>query len=224
MIGRDGERDFGADSEQPGCIVVATTSAELNKQCRTALSDFGNVLCVTDWNELKRLVSEFSIALLIFDLSQSEPSASIDIEKLLRRYSMLRVLVIIEKCEDEIALSLLRAGASGYCERGSVPREVAKAFRMIEDGELWAERRVVSQLLNELRGGVEDNHISSEVVEVLTPREKEITRLVSEGLCQKSIANHLAISQYTVRNHLRKIFDKTGVSSSLQLALLAKSA
>jgi DNA-binding NarL/FixJ family response regulator len=93
---------------------------------------------------------------------------------------------------------------------------------LIEDGEIWAERRVVSQLLNELRGGINKPEVF-EVVEKLTPREKDITRLVSEGMCQKSIANHLDISENTVRNHLRNIFDKTGVSSRLQLALLVKA-
>lgn len=223
MKERDGPRRFSADSEQPGFIGIATTSAELYLQCRSALSAFGSVRCVTDWREMTSLVSEIPITLLIVDRNLPGLSGSGGIEKLLRCYPMLRVLVVIDKSEDEPALSLLRAGVSGYCERGNVRGEVAKAFRVIVDGELWAERRVVSQLLNELRGGIKKKPDLIEVVHKLTPREKDITRLVSEGMCQKSIASHLAISQYTVRNHLRNIFDKTGVSSRLQLALLVKN-
>lgn len=223
MMERDGERRTGADSEQTGIIVVATTSAELYIQCHASLSAFGNVRCVTDGKELSRVVSEVPITLLIVDLSQPDLLEAGDIEALLQRCATLRVLVLVEKSDDEIALSLLRAGVCGYCQRDNVKREMIKAFRVIEEGEIWGERRVVSQLLNELRGGIKKKPGISEVVEKLTPREKDITQLVSEGMCQKSIANHLSISQHTVRNHLRNIFDKVGVSSRLQLALLVKS-
>jgi DNA-binding CsgD family transcriptional regulator len=55
----------------------------------------------------------------------------------------------------------------------------------------------------------------------LTPRELEITALVAEGCANKEVASLCKISDETVKHHLKNIFDKTGVSSRLELAVFA---
>jgi DNA-binding CsgD family transcriptional regulator len=61
--------------------------------------------------------------------------------------------------------------------------------------------------------------------EVLTPRERQIASMVAEGCADKVIARRLAISEYTVREHLRRVFHKANVSKRAALAsLLAGSA
>ena len=56
----------------------------------------------------------------------------------------------------------------------------------------------------------------------LTPREAEIVRAIGDAMTNKDIAVHFGISEYTVKHHLTKIFDKVGVDSRLELAMFAK--
>jgi len=60
-----------------------------------------------------------------------------------------------------------------------------------------------------------------QILDPLTKREHEVLALVAEGLTNGQIADHLVISENTVQNHLRSIFDKLGVSSRLQAVLRA---
>lgn len=67
-----------------------------------------------------------------------------------------------------------------------------------------------------LRSGVRSGHPTS-----LSPREQEIVQLVSHGYANKTIAHKLAISQHTVNTHVRRIFDKMGVSSRAEMVAYA---
>ena len=57
----------------------------------------------------------------------------------------------------------------------------------------------------------------------LTPREREVVRLVADGMRNQEIALHLNLSEHTVRNYLIRIFDKLGISSRVELVLYAFS-
>jgi DNA-binding NarL/FixJ family response regulator len=216
-------QELHGGNEEREFSVIATASASLSVKCHSLLSAYGDIYCVTHRNDLEQYLSPPPAILLVVDLNLPGLSGVSGIETLLRGYPALPVLVITDKVDDETALALLRSGVSGYCPTEKMEKELAKALQVILDGEIWAERRIVSRLLNEMRSrGGPRAPVTAELVEKLTPRERDITKLVSEGLCQKSIANYLDISENTVRNHLRNIFDKTRVSSRLQLALLVK--
>lgn len=59
---------------------------------------------------------------------------------------------------------------------------------------------------------------------LLTPREEEVVRLVSEGLSNKDISVQLSISEHTVRNYLYRVFDKMKISSRIELILQSRSS
>jgi DNA-binding NarL/FixJ family response regulator len=63
--------------------------------------------------------------------------------------------------------------------------------------------------------------VSPALDSILTPREVDVVRAISRGLMNQEIANELGISAQTVRHHLKSIFAKLGLSSRLELALLA---
>lgn len=216
-------KELHGNNEAQKFSVIATASANLSLKCHRLLSRYGEIHCVTHESNLAEHLDPPSAFLLIVDINLPGLTGVSGIQALLRRYPMLPILVITDIADDETALSLLRAGVSGYCPVKKVDKDLEKACEVILDGEIWAERRIVSRLLNEIRTrSGSSGPPSSGIAEKLTPREWDITQLVSEGLCQKSIASYLDISEHTVRNHLRSIFDKTGVSSRLQLALLVK--
>ena len=99
-----------------------------------------------------------------------------------------------------------------------------KAIRTVMSGEYWIGRESVSDIIQTLRDLAyfirterrKDNF-------GLTPRELEIVRALSAGDTNKDIAKRFSISEQTVKHHLTNIFNKTGVSQRLELALFALS-
>ncbi|HEX4921578.1 MAG TPA: response regulator transcription factor, partial [Candidatus Bathyarchaeia archaeon] len=116
----------------------------------------------------------------------------------------------------------LQLGARGVMLKGSPTEILLKAIQTVMAGGYWVGRERVANLVQYLRDLMQS---SGEEVRRrrygLTPRELEIVSAVVAGYSNKEIAAHLKISQDTVKHHLSNIFDKTGVSTRVELALLA---
>lgn len=114
--------------------------------------------------------------------------------------------------------ALMRLGIRGYANAHINARLLAKAVRVIRQGEVWVGRRLMQHLIEELTHQAPPHP----VLDDLTPRELEVAGLVAKGLCNKRVASQLAVSERTVKAHLTAIFRKTGVGDRLALALLVK--
>jgi DNA-binding NarL/FixJ family response regulator len=115
---------------------------------------------------------------------------------------------------DEAAL---RAGARGFVHKDASADVVVRAVRAVAAGELWFEPR----LLAAAKAGAPRAQAVPEPFASLTERERDIVRLVGEGLRNEEIARRLGITDKTVRNHLTGVFDKIGVSGRLELVVWA---
>ncbi|WP_243090882.1 helix-turn-helix transcriptional regulator [Thermus neutrinimicus] len=105
----------------------------------------------------------------------------------------------------EQATQALRLGYKGYLYPEQGLEVLAQALRKVAEGEIWAERRVVAQVVGE-------------PIPQLSPREKEVAALAALGLSNKEIAQELGISERTVKAHLSAVFQKAGVKRRSQLA------
>ena len=114
----------------------------------------------------------------------------------------------------------LQLGAKGYLTKTLTRADLLKAIRSTHAGELWAERRVLTQTLEDLLERLNNLHGSiRDAREILTEREQEVVRWVIQGMTNKEIASQLGISEKTVKTHLSNIFSKLKVSKRLQLLL-----
>lgn len=124
-----------------------------------------------------------------------------------------KVLILSEFSEAEFMVKVLQLGAKGYLSNSLAPKDLVKAIRATEAGEIWAERKVVTEALESLRQKVQAmNLLPSEIQEVLTDREYEISKWVIQGMTNKEIAAQLGISDKTVKTHLSNIFNKLKIS------------
>jgi DNA-binding NarL/FixJ family response regulator len=99
-------------------------------------------------------------------------------------------------------------------------KDVARAIRATYNGEIWADRKVLTQVLENLYRKVHGiNAPLPETKETLTDREQEIVRWVIQGMTNKEIAARLGISDKTVKSHLSNIFSKLRISRRLELTL-----
>jgi DNA-binding NarL/FixJ family response regulator len=132
-----------------------------------------------------------------------------------------KVLVFSSANEDNFIVEALQHGAMGYLLKTATQQDLIKAIRITQAGEIWAERRVLTQVLDRMRlklGQLEKRPI--EVGEQLTEREREIVQWVIQGMTNKEIAVRLGISEKTVKSHLHSIFGKLKVSRRVQLLRL----
>jgi len=124
-----------------------------------------------------------------------------------------KVLILSGFSEAEFMVKVLQLGAKGYLSNSLVPKDLVKAIRATKAGEIWAERKVVTEALEGLRQKMQAMNLPlSEIQEVLTDRECEIVKWVIQGMTNKEIAAQLGISDKTVKTHLSNIFSKLKIS------------
>jgi DNA-binding NarL/FixJ family response regulator len=117
---------------------------------------------------------------------------------------------------EEEAVALVEAGARGAFLKTAVPALFIKCAHKVADGEIWLPKKQVAEIARRL------SEHGTRPVDTLTLREKlVISCLVREGWRNREIAQHLSITEQTVKNHLRSIYDKIGVSDRVELVLYA---
>jgi DNA-binding NarL/FixJ family response regulator len=158
--------------------------------------------------------------LLLLDLQLSRTARVQDIAQLHKASPATRIVAFAEPCDEDFELALFRAGVRGVCAR-DVPSDVlSKIVNAALEGELWIRRALVPKLLDGMVTDFDETSGCTGRFALLTPRESEIARLISQGVSNKRIARHLAIAEQTVKGHLTAIFRKFGVMDRTKLALL----
>jgi DNA-binding NarL/FixJ family response regulator len=130
------------------------------------------------------------------------------------------IKVIILSVSDNVGdlFTAIQYGAQGYLLKNMDPDDWLQYLRSIVDGSCGAIRDLAGKLLYQFR---ERDLQNTPAISSLTPREKEILLLVSEGLTNKQIAEDLFISENTVKNHIKNLLEKLGLENRVQLASYA---
>lgn len=129
-----------------------------------------------------------------------------------------RVIILTAAISESAILRAIQLGARGVVLKEVATRQLLTDIGRVMRGEYVVGEEVMGNLVGALR---RPDVAQSSRRFSLTPRESEIVAAVVGGRSNKDIAVHLSISVQTVKHHLTSIFDKTGVSSRLELALFA---
>jgi DNA-binding NarL/FixJ family response regulator len=120
--------------------------------------------------------------------------------------------------EEEKVTSALEAGASGYVLKDAEAEEVAAAVRAAYAGEVHLDPAVARLLAQRMR---DRKSPKDELAEPLTEREKDVLRLLGQGMSNKEIGAALFITERTARTYVSNILGKLGLASRTQAALYA---
>jgi DNA-binding NarL/FixJ family response regulator len=171
--------------------------------------------CSTSTEALQWLSrSEVNVVLLDFDLGNEKGSQFISAAR--RAAYTAKILVVtagMNVMESSIALKM---GASGIVFKHNSPGILAMAIRLVDQGEMWVDQRVIQQMAEQSLQGSQQN-----LPGTLTPREDQVLWGVFEGLSNKEIAAKLRISETSVKATLQQLFQKTGVRTRSQLVRIA---
>jgi two-component system, NarL family, nitrate/nitrite response regulator NarL len=208
-------------------LVVADDHPIVRDGLRRLLEEDPNYTVVgqaQDGAEAIQLVRQLKPDILLLDLSMPKLPGM----EALRELSVqegskpVRIIVLTAAIEKSQIVEALQLGARGVVLKDAATELLLKAVQTVLDGEYWAGRERVSNLvryLDTLTQSAQDEKKPSPFG--LTPRELEIISTIVAGFQNKEIAGYWKIGEDTVKHHLRNIFDKTGVSSRLELALFA---
>jgi DNA-binding NarL/FixJ family response regulator len=126
-------------------------------------------------------------------------------------YPNVGVVVLSGHDEQQFIFDALKAGASGYLLKTADLDEVVSTVRSVAAGQAKIDPTVAARVLDEFQSYQKAE--VSEVFQPLTPREREILSLMSEGLPNKTIAARLSISERTVTTHVANIYSKLQVNN-----------
>ncbi|HAG43622.1 MAG TPA: DNA-binding response regulator [Clostridium sp.] len=126
-----------------------------------------------------------------------------------------KTLILTTFDEDEYIKDALKHGAMGYLLKNNSPEKIKNAIYTVVNGNIVLQDTIINKIISHDK----ENQVNFTKNNKFTEREKEIIKLISEGLSNKEIALNLYISEGTVKNYISSILDKTCLNHRTQIAI-----
>ena len=134
----------------------------------------------------------------------------------------VRVLILTTFDLDEYVLSALRAGASGFLLKDVPPEDLVDAIKVVAAGDALLAPSVTRRLLDRFAASLPDPAAARPAaLDTLTARELEVLGLVARGMSNAEIAEHLVVSETTVKTHVGRLLFKLDLRDRVQAVVLA---
>jgi DNA-binding NarL/FixJ family response regulator len=206
---------------EPVRVVIADDHAAYRASIRVLLSGSGDVEVIgeaADGVEALRLATTLHPDVMLMDLSMPTGSGLEATRRIAEAAPDVAVLVLTMHDEDHLIAAALRSGARGYALKGARRDELLREIRAVSQGEAVFGPSVARRLSGLVAGR------EATAFPGLTDREHQVLDLMSQGLDNTSIAQHLHLSPKTVRNLVSSVFLKLGVSSRAEAVARARDA
>ena len=166
---------------------------------------------------LRTMLKQLPADVLLLDWSMLAGHSDA-VGELIKLGPQLKVIVQGAVTDETRTVDLYRNGVRGTIPRSITPDLLVKCVRKIAAGETWIDNQSVTWLIDAYRTqATQGTHVKS--APRLSPKEMSIIAYISQGKRNKEIAHHIGTSEQVIKNYLRKIYDKLGVSDRLELAL-----
>ncbi len=209
-------------------VLLADDQALLRKGFRMILEEEVGIEVVgeaSDGKEAVTLTHELRPDVVLMDVRMPGVDGIEATTRIVKSGSTTRVLILTTFDLDEYAFAGLRAGASGFLLKDVPPAGLISAIEVVARGDAVVSPRVTRRLLDtfaqQLPAGDSDADIDERQLEELTEREREVLVQMAEGLSNAEIAQHLFVSEATVKSHVGKILAKLGLRDRVQAAVFA---
>jgi DNA-binding NarL/FixJ family response regulator len=144
--------------------------------------------------------------------------------EIVRRFASTKILVLTTFDDDEYVSEALRHGASGYLLKDTPSEELAAAIRGIHKGYTQLSPGLIEKVMAKVSAPAPMTAVTPPSGwEELTPREREVLRLIAHGASNREIAQTLHISEGTVKNHVTNILSRLNLRDRTQAAIFANS-
>lgn len=132
-----------------------------------------------------------------------------------------RILILTTFDLDDYVFAALRAGASGFLLKDAPAADLVHAVRVVAAGEGLLSPTVTRRLIAEFAARPTPGRPHPAVLNALTPRERDVLRLIARGLSNQEIAATLVVAEQTVKTHIGRILTKLDLRDRAQAVVLA---
>ena len=209
--------------KKPYRIIITEDHTILRQGLRVLLSsdpDFKIVGEAEDGRESVRLAEALSPDLILMDLSMPKMTGIEAISEIKKRSTDIKIVVLTVHGGEEYVLSALEAGADGYVLKDANRDELTTAIRKVLEGKRY--------LSPDISGKVIEGYLEGKTAlrkktswDTLTPREREILKLIAEGYKNREMAEALFISPKTVQKHRANLMEKLNLHNAVALTVFA---
>jgi len=168
-----------------------------------------------------RLADELQPDIVIMDLRMPDVEGPAATREILERNPRVRVVVLTVATDDSDVEAAIEAGACGFIAKDTPVDGVAVAVRAAAQGVAWLSPRAAELVLGRVRQRPTEPELAVGAEEQLSARELDVLRLIARGMENAEIADTLAISPRTAKNHVSNILGKLGMPSRVQAAIYA---
>jgi DNA-binding NarL/FixJ family response regulator len=159
--------------------------------------------------------------ILLLDLSMPRMPGLEAMRAIMSGSPRVKILLLTATISTQQIIEALQIGARGIVTKDALIEQLTNAIDAVMQGDYWINGQRVVNLVGALHELMQKAAVPERKTYGLTPRELEVVGCIVEGCSNRDIAKQFAISEETVKRHLSNIFDKTGVSTRLELALFA---
>jgi DNA-binding NarL/FixJ family response regulator len=206
-------------------IVIADDHGLFREMLRITLHREGSIKIVGEAANVRQtidLISELKPDIVLLNSTMPKMDGIEVLPEIREKNQKTKALMLTANKDEATIFKALKGGAKGYLSKDVSISNLIKAIQAVQKGELWIERKLMARFL-EVEAILDSNRKgqAGKLKKIITPREKEVLRLLTTGSTNKEIAKALFISEKTVKSHLNSIFKKLNVTRRLQAILYA---
>ena len=196
-------------------ILIADDHTIVRKGIRQILmEEFSDAVIeeVADGNEMLHKIRNEKFDIVISDISMPGRSGLESLKQVKEEFPKLPVLILSMYSEDQYAIRVLKAGASGYLTKDSAPEELVKAVKQIVSTGRYISLTVAEKLAENI-----NQNSSEQLHESLSDREFEVLKMIGSGKTVSEIAQILSLSVNTISTYRVRILEKTKLHSNSEV-------
>jgi DNA-binding NarL/FixJ family response regulator len=204
-------------------VLLADDHAVVRAGIKSLLEELGGAIVAgeaADGRELLALARTKPADVYVVDIEMPVLSGIETVERLLGERPGSRVVILSMYRDRVLVERAFRAGARGYVLKESVAEDIVRAVREVHQGKFWISPQISGYLVDRLvkSGGEEP---AGDAPEILTRRQREILKLIGDGLTEKEIGSKLGLSHHTVHVHKNRIMKTLDIHTKAELVRYA---
>lgn len=195
-------------------ILIADDHSVVRRGIKQILSDETDMEVLGEASNAEEVLNQLydkEWDIVILDITMPGKSGLDCLIEIKQRKPEIKVLILSMHPEEEIAVTALKTGASGYLNKDSVPSELIKAIRKIYDGGRYISSSLAETILFSMDKNKQEPH------EKLSEREFQVFCLLSSGRTLTDIAGELSLSIKTISTYRSRIMEKMNLKTNVDL-------
>lgn len=187
--------------------------------------DLTVVAQASDGHQAIELATLHRIDVALVDIRMPKMDGITATSRLRKLPSPPKIIVLTAFDLDENVYNALAAGADGFLLKDSAPADIVRAIHVVASGAAVLHPNAARRLIDRYhRVDLHTASVARARIDALTPRERDVLKLLARGDTNAEIANALGMRESTVKAHVSRILNALGASNRVQVALLARDA